>query len=123
MKQKEFFKPEPIRPEPKEFNYPGRLRKNHVRAQIPGSSNILMHNKTTESIYKRVLKTARDLHISSSDKTLKTVFEKDSRGDRSTFDEMEIFVSPCFYFRLSCDFLLYYQIEYAFYNCPFEDEI
>uniref|UniRef100_UPI003BF8E4BC hypothetical protein n=1 Tax=Rubrolithibacter danxiaensis TaxID=3390805 RepID=UPI003BF8E4BC len=33
------------------------------------------------------------------------------------------FVSPCFYFRLSCDFLLYYQIEYAFYNCPFEDEI
>jgi hypothetical protein len=77
-------------------------------------------NTTVEVFYNSVLFNAKKLHGHSNQPR----FERDYRNDRSESGlAMHAFLSDQFYFYLECDLHYDYNIEYAFFRCPFESEI
>jgi hypothetical protein len=53
-----------------------------------------------------------------------TAFERDyRRSSTENAQTMHAFMSSSFYFYLECDPLFHYKVEFAFHNCPYEQQI
>jgi len=95
-----------------------------IASRMPDQPTMKNRNGTVEWYYETILKTAKKCTAELPDEYSRTVFERDYRYDHSIGClTMHYFITPNFYCILECDFAYFYQIEYDFYNCPYENEI
>lgn len=95
-----------------------------VLSLMPNQGNLKDRNGTVEWYYETILQIAKKCSAELPDEYSKTVFERDYRHDHSAGCMiMHSFITPNFYWELECDFAYFYQLEYNFYNCPFEEEV
>jgi hypothetical protein len=76
-------------------------------------------NDTIAMQYHRILKTVKEKYLEPGT----VYFERDYKDDSTDPFRLHGFISDNFYFMLECDFTFIMQMEYDFYNCPFEAEI
>lgn len=102
-----------------------RLAKRWYIASTMRNQTTMKHrNGTVEWYYETILKIAKKRCAELPDEYSRTVFERDYRYDDSAgCMAMHSFITPHFYWQLECDFAYFYQLEYNFYNCPFEEDV
>lgn len=76
-------------------------------------------NASLEISYFNALNAAKRLMSGSK----KLAFERDYRGDKSTYLFMYGFVTDCCYLLLECELDNCYSLEFAFYKCKYEPQL
>jgi hypothetical protein len=77
-------------------------------------------NSCTEIDYHRVIDAVKRLWLNPGE----VIFERDYKYDKEAhFMDMHSFLTPTFYIRLSCSFNYDFEVEYAFFNCPYEAQV
>lgn len=93
-----------------------------AHAVSKGNEQLKIQNRIAETDCHRVIAAVKNLYAQAGMQV--TVFERDYKHDRSDgLFSMHSFVTPHFYWSLSCELTHNYIIEYDFSGCPFEDEI
>jgi hypothetical protein len=69
--------------------------------------------------YECVLSKVKELYANSGE----TCYERDFKHDNENPFTIYSFLTPTFWWNIECDFVYNINIEYQFYNCPFEQEI
>ncbi|MDO3643839.1 hypothetical protein [Mucilaginibacter sp. L3T2-6] len=91
-------------------------------AQTRGSNPAqARQNECTEFAYHEVLNLVKMNYMQAGE----VYFEKDFKHDKDpkNFLAMHSFLSLTFYWRLDCAAYYDYEIEFAFHECPFEEEV
>jgi hypothetical protein len=68
--------------------------------------------------YHRILKVVKEKYLEPGT----VYFERDYKDDTTDPFRLHGFICSSFYLMLECDFTFVMQMEYDFYNCPFEAE-
>lgn len=79
-----------------------------------------MQNSITENAVHRIITAIKTKYLKPGD----VYFERNYKYDKeeSIFD-VHCFMCSTFMIRLDCMLYYYFEVEYAFHNCPFEAEI
>jgi len=76
-----------------------------------------MQNKATEADYHKIIAAVKTLYLKPGE----IYFERNYKNEETdNFLTMHCLMSATCYLYIECDFLYYFQVEYAFNNCPFE---
>jgi len=105
-----------------ETHFPFRRKpgKRYLIAQTRGTNPAqVQRNECVEFSYHEVLNLVKTHHLKPGE----VYYEKDLKNDKSQYLAMHSFVTPTFYWRLDCAAYYDFEIEFAFHECPFEDEI
>ena len=120
---KEFNEPKPVGKIIEE-HFPLSQRKPTKRwiiAQSRGTNKAQeMKNRCVEAAYHRTLSAVKTLYLKPCD----AYYERDQKHDNSdSFLAMHSFMTTSFYFHLQCSFCYDFEVEYAFNNCPYEQQV
>ncbi|TZF85935.1 hypothetical protein FW774_02390 (plasmid) [Pedobacter sp. BS3] len=100
---------------------PFKRRKLWLRAER-AVKHIKVHNGCVELLYRQLTDKAKALYRTLPEAE-RVVEDRDCRYDTTDLFDVHYFMTPSSYCYLHCDMLLHYSIEYAFGDCPFEEQL
>jgi len=80
-------------------------------------------NEGMEYMYHDLLKRIKEMYSKLPNESDRLVVEINCKKDPFDPDGLWTFITPHLYFHVRCNYIEKYEVDYQFYNCPFEAEI